>query len=63
MPTITYDGPALSIENKRMAAQEITDTICKATKLQPSDIVVVFKENAPENVAVGGKLIADRKKA
>lgn len=63
MPTITYDGPALPIENKRTAAKEITDVICKATNLDPSHIVVVFKENAPENVAVGGKLIIDGKKA
>ncbi|KUO50286.1 MAG: hypothetical protein APF76_11285 [Desulfitibacter sp. BRH_c19] len=63
MPTITYDGPALPLENKRTAAKEITDTISKATKLDPSNIVVIFKENAPENVAVGGKLIVDRKKA
>ena len=62
MPTITYDGPVLSIESKRMAAREITDTISRAANLQPSDFVVVFKENAPENVAVAGKLIADRKK-
>jgi 4-oxalocrotonate tautomerase len=61
MPNITVEGPPLKdIEVKRELVREMTDAAQKAFKLPREVIVVVIKENAPENVGVGGELIADR---
>jgi len=61
MPTITAEGPPIrDIEVKRELVREMTDAAQKAYKLPRDVIVVVIKENAPENVGVGGELIADK---
>ena len=63
MPNITIDGPKIeNIEIKRVLIQEITDSIEKAYKIPRDHIIVVIKENSPENVGVGGKLIADMRR-
>ena len=63
MPTITVEGPPLKdISTKRELVKEVTDAATKAYKLPRGIIVVVIKENSPENVSVGGQLIIDRKK-
>jgi 4-oxalocrotonate tautomerase len=38
----------------------MTDAATKAYGLPQETIVVVIKENPPENVGVGGKLLSDR---
>jgi len=61
MPTITVEGPPIrDIERKRKLVEEITDASHKAYGLPKDIIVVVIKENLPENVGVGGKLLIDR---
>jgi 4-oxalocrotonate tautomerase len=61
MPNITAEGPPLKdIEVKRALVREMTDAAVKAYKLPREVIVVVIKENAPENVGVGGELVIDR---
>jgi 4-oxalocrotonate tautomerase len=61
MPTITAEGPPIrDIEVKRELVRDITEAATKAYKLPRDIIVVVIKENAPENVGVGGELIADK---
>jgi 4-oxalocrotonate tautomerase len=61
MPNITVEGPPLKdIEVKRELVREMTNAAEKAFKLPREVIVVVIKENAPENVGVGGQLIVDR---
>jgi len=63
MPNITIDGPKIeNIEIKRVLIQEITDSIEKAYKIPKEHIIVVIKENSPENVGVAGKLIADMRR-
>lgn len=63
MPNITVEGPQIKdILTKRILVKEMTDAAVKAYKLPSRYIVVVIKENSPENVSVGGQLIADRKK-
>jgi len=63
MPTITVEGPPLKdLDRKRLLVREMTDVASKAYGLPREIIVVVIKENAPENVSVGGQLIADRGK-
>lgn len=63
MPTITAEGPAIrDLDKKRTLVKEITEAATKAYGFPAEIIVVVIKENAPENVAVGGRLICDREK-
>ncbi len=61
MPNITVDGPSITdLDKKRQLVKTITDSATQAFCLPRETIVVVIKENNPENVGVGGVLIADR---
>ena len=61
MPTITAEGPPVrDIEKKRAFAGTVTDAAVELYGIK--NIVVLFKENAPENIAVNGTLICDKKK-
>jgi 4-oxalocrotonate tautomerase len=61
MPTITVDGPKIQdIELKRQMVKKLTDAAYEVYKIE--HIVVLIRENAPENVGVNGQLIADRLK-
>ena len=63
MPNITIDGPILDdLDVKRILMKEITESIVKAYNIPKEHIIVVIKENSPNNVSVGGTLISDRKK-
>ena len=62
MPTATLEGPSIKdIEVKRNLVKEITDALEKAYKLPRQVFTVLIKENAPNNVGVGGTLIIDRR--
>ncbi len=58
MPIIQVDGPPLEIEQKRALAKRMTDVAMDIYKIP--HITVIIKENAPENVASNGELIADK---
>ena len=61
MPNVEVNGPRIDdIEIKRDLVKDITDALEKAYKLPREVYVVIIKENLPENVGVGGKLIVDR---
>ena len=61
MPNVTIEGPRIEdVEIKRTLVKDITDALEKAYKIPREAYVVVIKENAPENVGVGGTLIVDR---
>jgi len=61
MPNITIEGPKIKdIEIKRSLVKELTDAAVKAYELPVQSIVVLIKENPPDNVGVGGELISDR---
>ena len=61
MPTVTIEGPPLKdIDTKRTLTREMTEAATKAYHLPKDVIVVIIKENLPENVSVGGQLIMDR---
>lgn len=63
MPSVTIEGPKIEeVEIKRKLVKEITDALEKAYKIPREAYVIVIKENSPENVGVGGKLIIDRYK-
>jgi 4-oxalocrotonate tautomerase len=61
MPHITIDGPRIQeLDKKRELVATVTDAAVKAFGLPKGTIVVVIKENLPENVGVAGQLIVDR---
>ena len=63
VPNISVEGPSIrDIDKKRVLVKEITEAAVKAYGLPAEVIVVTLKENEPENVAVGGQLICDRRK-
>jgi len=63
VPTVVLDGPPIEdLDIKRALVKEITDALEKAYKLPRNVFTVVIKENAPNNVGVGGELIIDRRR-
>ena len=61
MPNISIEGPVIKdVDKKKILVQELTDAATKAYGLPRETIVVLIKENSPENVGVGGKLLIDR---
>jgi len=60
MPCITIDGPRLEIARKRELVREVTEASVKAYGLPKETMVVVLKENLPENVGIGGELLIDK---
>jgi len=61
MPLIRIDGPKISVDKKRRLVEELTDAAVNAYEMDREHIVVLIRENAPENVGVGGELVSDRK--
>jgi 4-oxalocrotonate tautomerase len=61
MPTITIDGPPIKeVERKRELVKRLTEVAIGIYKIE--HIVVLIRENQPENVGVNGQLIFDKKK-
>ena len=58
MPTITVEGPAISVEQKRALVKRLTEVGSELYGIE--HITVLIKEIAPENVGVNGELVADR---
>ncbi len=64
MPNITIEGPPIQdLDIKRRLVKGLTEVAVEAYGLSADKIRVVIKENLPENVARGGKLLLDIKKA
>ena len=61
MPTITVEGPPISIEQKRELVKHLTEAAVEVYRIE--HITVLIKENAPENVGVSGQLLADRRRS
>jgi len=62
MPNITMEGrPIKDLHKKRVLVKEVTQAAVKAYGLPAQAIVVTLRENAPENVAVGGQLLCDQR--
>ena len=63
MPNIIIEGPPIKeLDKKRRLAKEVTEAAANAYGLPEEIIVVLIKENSPENVSVGGQLILDRRR-
>ena len=62
MPIISVEGPPIEdLGKKRILVQELTDAATRGFGLPKETIIVLLRENSPENVSVAGKLIIDRK--
>ena len=60
MPIVTVSGPHLEVEQKRKMAKGLTEVAAEVYGRPPGQIIVLIKENEPENVSIGGTLVADR---
>ncbi|MDD3807665.1 MAG: tautomerase family protein [Candidatus Marinimicrobia bacterium] len=59
MPTITVDGPIIkSLDKKRILVRKLTESARDVYEID--DIVVLIRENPPENVGIKGELLIDR---
>ena len=59
MPVIRIDGPPIpETERKREFVKRLTEVAVDIYKIE--HIVVLIRENAPENVGVNGQLILDK---
>ena len=64
MPSVTIEGPKIQDVNaKRKLVKELTDALVHAYSLPREVMIVLIKENPPDNVGVGGELIIDRMKS
>lgn len=62
MPIITIEGPPIKeMSVRRKLVEELTQAATKAYGMPAEKIIVAIREVSPEQVAVGGVLIADRK--
>lgn len=60
MPTITIEGPQIDVEKKRSLVKKVTDAAVEVYNIP--EIIVLIKENSPENVGIHGELLIDRRK-
>jgi 4-oxalocrotonate tautomerase len=64
MPNISIEGPPIKdLDIKRKLVKGLTEVAAEAYGLPVQKIRVVIKENLLENVARGGELLLDIKKA
>lgn len=60
MPLVTIDGPAITdMDKKRTLVEEVSISASRAFGFPVEEIIVIIKENRPDNVGVGGKLVTD----
>jgi 4-oxalocrotonate tautomerase len=59
MPNVYIEGPPLSPEQKREIAMEMSETARRVYGVPIQAIVVVVRENPPENVCVAGRMVCD----
>lgn len=62
MPVITVEGPPIADPTvRRTMVDELTTAAAGGYGMPKEKIIIMIRENAPDQVAVGGVLIADRK--
>ena len=63
MPIITIEGPEIKdLDTRRALVRELTDAAAKAYDLPREKMIVLIRESTPDQVAVGGELLADLRK-
>ncbi|NIT36839.1 MAG: 4-oxalocrotonate tautomerase [candidate division Zixibacteria bacterium] len=62
MPTITVEGPPIPLEKKRRLVKGLWEVATAVYEEVPAEaVVVLIRENGPENVGVSGELLVDRR--
>lgn len=61
MPVITLEAASLTKEQKRALAEELTASASRIMQMPKESFYIFLKENATDNVGVGGTLLSDRK--
>lgn len=59
MPVITIDGPKLSKDQKQELVKLISEDASKVTGLPVEAMMVLIRENDPENIGLRGCLLCD----
>lgn len=62
MPSADIEGPPLTMDRKRILVREVSLALKKAYAefgFIDETIIVRIKENPPQNVGIGGFLVAD----
>ena len=62
MPIIVFEGPKLDKNQKAELIKSFTQIASKVTQIRQEAFSVIIRENDPENVGVGGELLADRRR-
>jgi len=61
MPIIQLDGPPIKdMHVRRTLVKELTSAAAMAYGMPEEKIIILIRENSPEQVSVGGTLLADR---
>lgn len=60
MPVITLEAGQLSKVQKEQLVTELTASVARITGIPEAGLYIFLKENAPENIAVGGTLLSDK---
>ena len=59
MPIITVEGPKIeNLDRKRKMVKKLTEAAVEGYNIE--DIIVLLKENTPDNVGIRGTLLVDR---
>ena len=62
MPIITIEGPPISnIDTRRTLTENLTRAAAEAYEMPKEKIIILIRENRPDQVAVGGELLSDRR--
>lgn len=62
MPTIFFYGPELDREKKKELISSFTKKASELTGISEAGFVVYLRPSSPEDVGVGGELLADKLK-
>jgi 4-oxalocrotonate tautomerase len=60
MPTIIFHGPELERDKKRELISTFTETASRLTGIPEQAFTIYLMSTSPEDVGVGGKLLAER---
>ena len=59
MPIVKVEAGKLNREQKKQLVDELTGSVSRILKTPEAFVNVVLKENDPDNIGVGGKLLSE----
>lgn len=59
MPIVKVEAGKLNREQKKQLVDELTGSVSRILKIPEASVNVVLKENDPDNIGVGGKLLSE----